>query len=325
LHEVLEELKRLEQNDAIAYGSLHQAIQLENERLERVGERRKFRTARDGEERGWVSLEAATGFVPGTAAQQVEAQIVEANRKVDEEVAARLRGMSWRAFEDTFLTRVLEKLGFQNVQVTQPTRDGGVDARVTYKRGLVEARAIVSAKRWSKASVPVAEVRNLRGIYGEEDTAIVITTGRFTEEARQEAIPRPNMRAVYLIDGDQLSEICKEHDIGVKKATLPPLLMIDEEAFTELEEEVSGSASSDDEGETAVEPTAVKRFRDEMLGDRESGISVEEVANLLGLTEGTVRTYLSIPARRQVLGERIRSDSEIRAKALELVARRRLG
>ena len=230
--------------------------------------------------------------------------------------------MSWRAFEASFLTRVLEKLGFQNVQVTPPAKDGGVDARVSYKRGLVEARAIVSAKRWSKANVPVAEVRNLRGIYGEEDTAIVVTTGKFTEEARQEAVPRPNMRAVYLIDGDQLVQVCKEHDIGVKKAVLPPLLMIDEEAFSDLEDEI---ASPDESAEEVKGPSDVRRFRDEMLGDRDSGIALEEIATLLGLSEGTVRNYLCMPTKREVLGDRIRGEPEIRAKALAIVARRREG
>jgi len=322
LRDILGELQRVEGNDGIAYQALHVAIQIENEGLERRGQRRRFRTARDGEERGWVSLESETGFIPGTAAQKVEAQILEANREVDDDIGVRLRAMSWRAFEASFLSRVLEKLGFQNVQVTQPTKDGGVDARVSYKRGLVEARAIVSAKRWSKASVPVAEVRNLRGIYGEEDTAIVVTTGKFTEEARQEAVPRPNMRAVYLIDGAQLVQICKEHEIGVKKAALPPLLMINEEEFADVEDEV---AESDEDVREPQEPSLDgKRFRDEMLGDRESGVAVEEIAALLGLSEGTVRNYLCMPERRKVLGDRIRRDHEIRTKALSIVANRRV-
>jgi hypothetical protein len=33
---------------------------------------------------------------------------------------------------DNVLIKVLEALGFQDVQPTQATRDGGVDARVTY-------------------------------------------------------------------------------------------------------------------------------------------------------------------------------------------------
>ena len=130
------------------------------------------------------------------------------------------------------------------------------------------------------------------------------------------------MRAVYLIDGDQLVQVCKEHDIGVKKATLPPLLMIDEEAFADLEDEI---APPDETANEATGPSDVKRFRDEMLGDRESGIALEEIATLLGLTEGTVRNYLCIPAKREVLGDRIRSEPEIRAKALAIVARRREG
>ena len=194
---------------------------LENQRLEELGERTRFITSRDGEERGWVRLREASEFVRGSAASEIEARVHQQNEAVGEEIRAWLQRMDWRTFESTFLTRVLEALGFQDVQITQATRDGGADARVAYQRGVVGARAIVSAKRWTARTVPVDEVRMMRGVKGEEDTAIIVTTGRFSADAQNEAKPGQNQRVVYLIDGEKLIDICKRNQIGVKKVTTP--------------------------------------------------------------------------------------------------------
>jgi hypothetical protein len=68
---------------------------------------------------------------------------------------------------------------------------------------------------------------------------------------------------------------------------------------------------------------AGRRFRDEMLGDPERGLSVTEIARLLGYEESTVRSYLSSPQRTHEMGDRIRGDERVRTRALAIVARRR--
>jgi Restriction endonuclease len=240
---------------------------------------------------------------------------------VDEQLRIRLQKMDWRQFEDTFLTQVLEKLGFQDVQITQRTRDGGVDARVAYKRGIVEAHAIVQAKRWnSKSTVGDDEVRALRGTKGDEDTAIIITTAKFSQPAKDEARPGQNQKAVYLIDGDRLIEICKQYEIGIKRQALPPLLLVDEEEF---DQEKGGEAPGSDPPTSSV--GGVRRLRDEMLGDRDRGLTAAEIATLLGLKESTVTVYLTDPSRRQELGDRLREDPALRVRALQIVGQRRGG
>ena len=67
------------------------------------------------------------------------------------------------------------------------------------------------------------EVRMMRGVKGEEDTAIIVTTGRFSADAQNEARPGQNQRVVYLIDGENLVNVCKRYQIGVKKVELPGL------------------------------------------------------------------------------------------------------
>jgi len=326
LQSLLEEIRREEKYPDLPYQSLYMAIQLENQRLEELGERTRFITSRDGEERGWVRLREASEFVLGSVASKIEARVHEQNEAVGEEIRAWLQRIDWRTFESTFLTRVLEALGFQDVQITQATRDGGTDARVVYQRGVVGARAIVSAKRWTTRTVPVDEVRMLRGVKGEEDTAIIVTTGRFSADAQNEAKPGQNQRIVYLIDGDKLIEICKRNQIGVRKVPLPELLVLDPEVAREAPvRDDSETAEDEPEPDDRSEPEGlvIRRLRDKMLGDPERGLSVEEVAELSGYKLNTVRAYLCDDQRRKVLGDAIRGDQEARARALAIVSSRR--
>jgi restriction endonuclease Mrr len=325
LQSLLEEIRREEKYPDLPYQSLYMAIQMENQRLEELGERTRYITSRDGEERGWVRLREASEFVQGSAASEIEARVHEKNEAVDEEIRAWLQRIDWRTFESTFLTRVLEALGFQDVQITQATRDGGADARVVYQRGVVGARAIVSAKRWTTRTVPVDEVRMLRGVKGEEDTAIIVTTGRFSSDAQNEAKPGQNQRIVYLIDGDKLIEICKRNQIGVKKVPLPDLLVLDPEVAREPVRDDPEAAAEGAEPDDLSERDGLtgRRFRDEMLGDAERGLSVEEVAELSGYKVKTVRVYLTDDQRRRVLGDAIRGNQKARKRALAIVSSRR--
>lgn len=235
LQDVLDRLRDDESNPDIPYSSAYIAIQSENRRLVAEGEHPKFLTSSEGEKRGWVRLQDKSAFAPDTEAGELELRIREANEKIDQEIEQWLHNMTWQEFESSFLTHVLEALGFQDVEITQQTRDGGIDARVTYQRGIVKAKALVSAKKWAPRGQPVGvgEVQKLRGIGGDEDTAIIITTGRFSDRTLQEARPGQNQRAVYLIDGKRLAEVCKKQKIGVKSIELPELFVLDPESTAE--------------------------------------------------------------------------------------------
>ncbi len=74
LQQLLEEIRSEEGNEDLPYQSLYIAIQLENQRLEELGERTRFVTSRDGEDRGWVRLREASEFAQGTAAREIEAR-----------------------------------------------------------------------------------------------------------------------------------------------------------------------------------------------------------------------------------------------------------
>jgi predicted transcriptional regulator len=321
LQDVLSHLRQIENYPGLSYSSIYIAIQFENQRMLELGERPQFITSKDGEVRGWVRLRETSEFAKGSPAQKIERLIREQNDRVGEDLRNWLQQMDWRTFESTFLTQVLQSLGFQDVEITQPTRDGGADARVTYRRGIVDARAVVSAKRWTRQSVGLDEVQRLRGLKGEEDTAIIVTTGRFSSDAQAEARPGQNQRVVYLIDGDKLVEICKRHAIGVKSVTLNPVLILDPETRNGSAQELEKLAP-DEEDDSPEGEAGIVRLRNDMLGDAERGLSVDEIAQLSGYAIGTVRNNLST-GRESSLREAIRDNKDTLAKALQIITQKR--
>jgi hypothetical protein len=163
----------------------------------------------------------------------------------------------------------------------------------------------------------------LRGVKGEEDTAIIVTTGRFSTDAQNEAKPGQNQRVVYLIDGDKLIEICKRNQIGVKMVPLPGLLVLDPEVAREAPVRDDPKTTEDGAEPDDLPEDSLTRLQDEMLGDPERGLSIEEVAELSGYKANTVRVYLYDDQRRKALGDVIRADQKAHSRALAIVSDRR--
>ena len=122
------------------------------------------------------------------------------------------------AFEE-FLKIFLEKIGLDEVTITQRSRDGGVD--LTAKRagvgGFSEADEVeyyIQAKRNKPGKpIPVTKIRELKGTLPFGYKGIFITTTSFSADAIKESnndISKP----VILIDGKSLIESCIEHEIG---------------------------------------------------------------------------------------------------------------
>lgn len=83
------------------------------------------------------------------------------------------------------------------------------------------------------------------------------------------------------------------------------------------------AATKDEEEQNGPDEDGIKRLREDMLGDSERGLSIEEVARLTGKAIRTVSVYLSDDRRRAQLADEIRSDEVARSRALALVSKRR--
>jgi restriction system protein len=65
-------------------------------------------------------------------------------------------------------------------------------------------------------SVGASAIRDFRGaMSGRVDKVLLITTGSFTADAKQEA-PRDGAPPVDLIDGERLCDLLKEHKLGLR-------------------------------------------------------------------------------------------------------------
>lgn len=111
--------------------------------------------------------------------------------------------------------RMLRELGFVNVEVTGRSGDGGIDGRGILKLGgVLSFHVVFQCKRYKK-SVSSSTIRDFRGaMVGRADKGLVITTGTFTRDAKQEA-QRDGATPIDLIDGSDFAEKLKELELGV--------------------------------------------------------------------------------------------------------------
>jgi hypothetical protein len=249
---VAEVLQKLAQKEGIEIGDLNQSVvpatvRQDNKTRSNQGKVKRFRYYGDGDEdRGFISLIEQVQKVGSKEEilrnpnSQIPALIEAANDKVKKQLKEKISHLSWREFESLFLIQILEALGFEDIVITPPTRDGGKDALCKYKRGLVQNEAIVSAKHWTKKKIDASEIQRIRGIQGNADTGIIVTSSKFSSDALREAQPSQNQRSIVLIDGDLIVEICFTKQIGVKVVTVQNLYELDDN-FTST----PPSASSD--------------------------------------------------------------------------------
>jgi restriction system protein len=126
-----------------------------------------------------------------------------------------VQGMEPAALERLCML-ILREAGFKKVDVTGRSGDRGIDGRgVLQMNGLLSFHVIFQCKRWA-GSVGPDEVRSLRGaMAGRADKGILLTTGRFTSAAMQEAA-REGVTPIDLVDGELLCEKMREVGLGVK-------------------------------------------------------------------------------------------------------------
>ena len=145
---------------------------------------------------------------------------------------AALLGMRPDAFE-RLCRLVLKESGFTKVEVTGRSGDGGIDGHGIFQmNGLVSFRVSFQCKRY-RGSVPPNLVREFRGAIGSRDQkGLLITTGRFTRDARREAT-RDDAAFIDLIDGNLLVEKLKELGLGVKTEMVEQVT-VDSEWFSTI-------------------------------------------------------------------------------------------
>lgn len=116
------------------------------------------------------------------------------------------------------------------VQVTQRSHDGGIDAIGVVP--FVDVKVAVQAKRYANGTnVGIDPVQRLKGsMSGGYERGVFITTSAFTNGAKSWV--EETKAAITLVDGQQLVREMVELNLGVKPLTVTAA--IDEDFFKSL-------------------------------------------------------------------------------------------
>lgn len=129
-----------------------------------------------------------------------------------EVTAARARPLSC----ESLIGELLQRAGFEEIEVTRRERDGGIDVRaILVVGGLSRVTTAVQVKRWRR-SVPIDIVRALRGALSVHEHGLIVTTSKFTRDATDEATAI-GRAPIGLVDGDTLIDLLAEHQLGLVK------------------------------------------------------------------------------------------------------------
>lgn len=116
--------------------------------------------------------------------------------------------------------RLLTECGFQQVEVTGRSGDHGIDGIGLLEiNDLMNFKVLFQCKRF-KETVGSSMVRDFRGaMQGRAEKGIILTTGRFTSDAKTEA-KRDGVPPIELVDGEKLVSMFEKYKIGLIPKTV---------------------------------------------------------------------------------------------------------
>lgn len=167
----------------------------------------------------WVEIHQKSRKEKTTKAKIIDLQEQETPEEVEYEIAPTLlevlKSVTPNGFEH-ICKRLLREHGFEDVQVTQASHDGGIDGYGTLELNpFVSMKVLFQCKRY-KGTVSRAQIGDFRNaMIGRADKGIILTTGTFSEDAKREAT-RDGAPPIELIDGQKLVELFEKVELGVK-------------------------------------------------------------------------------------------------------------
>ena len=145
---------------------------------------------------------------------------------------------------EIFLSRLLDEMGFSDVEVTGRVGDRGIDLKAIWTQKSVPGLEVdlffkIQAKRYSPSTtINPRYVRELRGCIGSGEWGLLITTARASDNTRKEGLSDAS-RIISVIDGQGLIDLCKEFGVGIKTNYMIDLSFLDEEDATPELPEIS--------------------------------------------------------------------------------------
>lgn len=166
-------------------------------------------------------------------------EVRDKNNAVKRQLLESLMNMPPFSFED-LVAEVLRHLGFENINVTAKTGDGGIDVTgELVVAGAIKNNICVQVKRW-RNNVQRGSIAELRGSLRPYQTGLFITTSDFSKPAIDEA--NDSYKApISLINGKELVEIMCSYGIGVNANEVTIYELDNENDFIEVEPEIPNS------------------------------------------------------------------------------------
>lgn len=170
--------------------------------------------------------------------QEILALVKKQQSSIRASIRELLETMHPYAFEH-LIKQLLEAMNYQNVVVTAPSNDKGIDVKADIEMGITSVREVVQAKR-QRGNIQRPILDALRGSLHRFDAVrgTIITTGDFSKGTRDAAIER-GAAPITLINGEKLVDLLIEHKLGVRIKSIE-ILELDADAFAQsIEESVS--------------------------------------------------------------------------------------
>jgi restriction system protein len=171
-----------------------------------------------------------------TPSEALENAYENLRNELGDELLARLKKSSPSFFERA-VVELLVKMGYGGSRADAGkaigrSGDGGIDGIIKEDRLGLDV-VYIQAKRWDNNSVGRPDVMQFAGALQAQkaNKGIFITTSKFSNEARNYVSQIGSK--IVLIDGEQLTNLMIENDVGVSTISLYPVKKIDTDYFDE--------------------------------------------------------------------------------------------
>jgi restriction system protein len=200
--------------------------------LEQFPEYIEFRARHNGEK---IETIKKSGPAERTPEEALEAAYEEIRQNLASDLLESVRSCSPKFFEQ-LVVDLLVKMGYggsykEAARAVGQSGDGGIDGIIDEDRLGLDA-IYIQAKRWGdQTTVSRPEIQKFAGaLMGKKaNKGIFITSSSFSKEARQYA--ETISSKIILIDGERLTELMIDYDIGVTSITSYQIKRIDSDYF----------------------------------------------------------------------------------------------
>lgn len=171
-----------------------------------------------------------------TPSEALEAAYENLRDELSDELLSRLKKIS-PAFFERIVVELLVKMGYGGSRADAGkaigrSGDGGIDGIIKEDKLGLDV-VYIQAKRWDNNPVGRPDVMQFAGALQAQraNKGIFITTSRFTDDARSYVSQIGSK--IVLIDGEQMTSLMIEHDVGVSTVSLYPVKKVDSDYFEE--------------------------------------------------------------------------------------------